>query len=513
MRIVSLLVVPMLLLAHSACSGGALDSKNGAKPGQVRNLRATPGDGMIRLQWEEPTDKGNEGDEVFRYHVRDPDHLVDVETDGAVPGMDVPGLTNGITYTFRVTAENSVEESIAVEVTAMPSPPGVPAQIQRVFASPGNGTVALSWEPPVQGHPPIQRYEVQLTPTEPSAVIAEIGMNLSTMISALRNGTEYAFAVRAVNEIGPGAWSEPELSMPATALPGPPLNVAVRQAFEPGTAELSWDRGVPGMTPTVRYELRSNPPSTMSPTVVTATDEEHYSVFLSGLDLGVKFSFQVVAVNSDGKMPSEPTEPMKFLGPPTPPRKVEASALPGGKIEVSWIEPLDDGGEDITGYEVVDADSTKTNFDVDADETRYRIPTQKVGKKYKFKVRAKNKSMGWGPFSEASDSVMQYGVPDAPTGVVVTSGGGLELEVKWSEPKNDGGDVEDYLVEVIGPTSNSKVVSGSKESTEIDVKAEGSYSVRVRSRNVAGESGAAGSGSVTLCTAPKWACGAFCCFF
>ena len=76
-------------------------------PSAPQNLRATPGDRQVSLQWREPASDG--GSPITRY-----DYQVDerpwVSTGGTATSHVVRNLVNGTNYTFRVRAVNSVSE-------------------------------------------------------------------------------------------------------------------------------------------------------------------------------------------------------------------------------------------------------------------------------------------------------------------------------------------------------------------------------------------------------------------
>ena len=66
---------------------------------------ATPGDGEVTLSWTAPEDDG--GGVISRYEVSS-DNGVNWTNAGLVTTYTFTGLTNGIEYTFKVRAVNSV---------------------------------------------------------------------------------------------------------------------------------------------------------------------------------------------------------------------------------------------------------------------------------------------------------------------------------------------------------------------------------------------------------------------
>jgi len=129
----------------------------------------------------------------------------------------IPGLTNGTTYTFTVTAHNARGDSASslptrgVTPTVVPatSLPGAPT---AVSADPGNGTASIHFTPPAStGGTPIIGYTITAPGIAPVTVTghdflwAGSGNPVYTVMGGLTNGTAYTFQVTADNAVGTGA--------------------------------------------------------------------------------------------------------------------------------------------------------------------------------------------------------------------------------------------------------------------------------------------------------------------
>ena len=114
-----------------------------APPPPPGNLTAREDDRMVTLTWADPED-----DAITGYQVRygdDPTSLPESWHDIAVTTTrTVPGLTNGIEYTFEVRAVAGAYPGAPASVTAMP---GNRAPV-NLDATIDNGTVVLTWEAP-----------------------------------------------------------------------------------------------------------------------------------------------------------------------------------------------------------------------------------------------------------------------------------------------------------------------------------------------------------------------------
>jgi hypothetical protein len=132
-------------------------------------------------------------------------------------------LTNGLSYTFTVTAANAIGTGPASTPSpaVIPSAPTVPGAPTGVTATAGNGQATVSWTAPGNGGSPITSYTV--TPFVGSTAQTPIFVMgsppaTSTTLSGLVNGTTYTFTVSATNAIGPGPASAPSPAVTPTAV-------------------------------------------------------------------------------------------------------------------------------------------------------------------------------------------------------------------------------------------------------------------------------------------------------
>lgn len=138
----------------------------------------------------------------------------------------VTGLANGTPYTVDVTATNGAGTGKAsASVTATPY--GVPGQATGLIATPGDGTVALTWQAAADNGSAIMGYSVEVSPPPAGQPqITTVGVTTTHQVTGLANGTTYTFTVMATNQAGPGPWS-----LGATTIPfGKPLTMAAPAA-------------------------------------------------------------------------------------------------------------------------------------------------------------------------------------------------------------------------------------------------------------------------------------------
>ena len=117
---------------------------------------------------------------------------------------------------------------------------------------------------------------------------------------------------------------------------------------------LAWDRSPCATGYQLRWRLASSPGVWRTATTTRRT----YTV--GSLTRDTEYCFQVLARNAGGDSDYSPELCVTTEGPVVPPDPPESPALVKGenKLTLSWSEPLDDGGSEITGYvvELLDGD-------------------------------------------------------------------------------------------------------------------------------------------------------------
>jgi len=169
-------------------------TSSSSAPSAPIGLSASSGDRSVTLSWSAPSSDG--GSAITGYQYR-----MDSGTWANVPSgtsIVIPNLVDGVQHTFYVRAVNVAGEGATASVTAAGG--SVPPAPVGLLATPDDGSVTLSWEPP-SGGPAVTGYQV----TMDDWATSESTASLSHTFTGLVNGQSYAFQVRAVNAIGHGA--------------------------------------------------------------------------------------------------------------------------------------------------------------------------------------------------------------------------------------------------------------------------------------------------------------------
>jgi hypothetical protein len=253
----------------------------------------------------------------------------------------VTGLTNGTTYTVYVTATNSAGTSgHGAQVTGEPN--AVPDQVTGLTATPGDGTVALTWQPALGNGTPVTGYEVEVSPPPAGQEqITPVGAATSHQFTGLTNGTTYTFTVMAVNAAGDSPWSLGVTTVPfgkplttaaptavGAAVPDPSATLAITVSWPSVTGTAANGSPVTGYT-VYEYEADSSSGSfggTAAATQVLSADTD--SISFTVTNNGSWYEFAVIATNAAGASAQSPLSApaIQAAAPPDAPAGVTAKA-------------------------------------------------------------------------------------------------------------------------------------------------------------------------------------------
>ncbi len=415
-------VVATNAVGDSAPSGASPSTTPSVPPDAPTGVVAVPGNTNAVISWTAPY---NGGVPITGYTVSASPGTRTCSTSST--SCTVTGLTNGVTYTFTVTATNARGTSPASAPSNAVTPVAVPGKPTGVTGIPGDQQVTVSWNAPsVTGGTPITGYTVTSTPG--SFTCSTVAPTTTCVVSGLTNGTGYTFTVVATNAAGDSLPSSPS----AAIIPSVPPDAPTAVVAVPGNtnAVISWTAPASnGGVPITGYTVSASPGTrTCTTTLLTCT--------VTGLTNGVSYTFTVTATNARGtspaSAPSNAVTPVAVPGKPT-----SVTGIPSDQqVTVSWNAPSVTGGTPITGYTVTSSPGGFTCTSA-APTTTCVVSGLTNGTSYTFTVVATNAAGNSLP-SNPTASITPSVPPDAPTGVVATPGNTNAL-VSWTAPVDDGG--------------------------------------------------------------------------
>ncbi len=428
-------------------------------PGKPTNIDGTSGNEQITVSWTPPASDG--GSTITGYTVYS---YIDSSLNGSEFSVGTgtsyiyAGLTNGVTYTFKVSATNFIGEGPISDdyVSLAPAAPTtVPDPPTNVQGTPGNQEVTVSWlDPDYDGGQPILGYKVSAYLYSISSLVLvrtdDIGFVWlkEYIFGSLTNGTEYKFTVQAYNSEGDSL----ESNLSGIVIPaGPPGTPSITSAVPGnGSVTLNWTAPSSNGADITNYRI------TIVPGVAYIdTNSDGTTYVYTGLDNGTPYQFTVTAENSFGFGESSSYSiPITPATVPNAPLNVNATRG-NGEAFVSWQAPSN-GGSAITNYtiEVYDGDTlTFISSREIADVTSYTYTELTNGSIYVFKVKAKN-VIEYGELSEPSNQVTPATVPGAPAKPTGTRGD-TQINVSWSAPTDTGGNaIQQYRVRAFVEETN-----------------------------------------------------------
>ena len=203
---------------------------NGVTPwacGPPTNVTATPGNNSASLTWQAPLNPGASSITGYRIVANAGSTWFPPTTvfgNPAPTSATITGLSNGASYTFVVACViNGMlgQDSAPSNAVTPGAVPGAPSPPTAVTATPGIGSVTVSWTPPANpGNSAVSSYTVNGSPGGVTATTSQT----SVVINGLTPGVGYSFTVTATNATGTSLPSVQSNQVIPYAC-GPPTNV------------------------------------------------------------------------------------------------------------------------------------------------------------------------------------------------------------------------------------------------------------------------------------------------
>jgi len=389
-------------------------------PSEPTGLMAIAGDQYVNLTWSAPAYWGPGG---VTYHLfRDGVEI----WSGTMPSHNDTSLVNGITYTYSVSASNSLgwgPNSTAVQAT--PQPDSVPTVPRGLTATAGNSLVDLNWTAPSYLGPGTITYHLFRDGTEVWS-----GTGLGHIDTGLTNFVAYSYTVAARNSIGWGlnCTAVQATPLPSEMKPTPPRDLVATPGYVNMT--LTWNPPEYSNSSAVSGYMISYGTSPSSMTNQITWNQLVY--VLDGLTKGQTYYFKVAAQNNAGWGLNSTTVAATPFGVPSEPMDLAADAG-DSYIQLSWSAPSYLGPGTLSyhlfrngtllwsGALLAYNDSAVVNDVI-----------------YTYKVAAQN-DPGWGTNSSSVSATPTSAQtpPGVPVGLQASVGDG-QVTLTWNAPSQSG---------------------------------------------------------------------------
>ena len=404
-----------------------LTSLTPGPPGAPGDVTAVGGDSAATVTWSAP---GSIGSQLSSYTVTPYVGIaagtpVDVVGSPPATSTTVTGLTNGVTYTFRVTATNGSGTGPASipsnAVTPAPAGSGCPCSLFPASAVPGTVDdldssaieLGVKFTSDIDGFVSGVRFFKSLN-------------NTGTHTGSLWDAAGTQLATATFTSESSSGWQEVQFSTPVAVTAGA-IYVA---SYHTDVGHYSSD--------TNYFNNALDAPPLHAPASSSSGGNGVYRVGASGFPTET-FSASNYWVDPVFTTSAVPTEP----GTPT-----NVTAVAGdGQATVSWTAPSPHGSA-LTSYTVTPFVGATAGTPVTVSGTpplsSSNVTGLTNGTTYTFTVSATN-AVGTGPTSAASNAVTPAALPDAPANVIATRGDG-QATVIWTAPASNGSPLTSYSI-------------------------------------------------------------------
>ena len=404
-------------------------------------------------------------------------------------------ITSFVWPTTQAWAENDTVElhaagpGIRAEPPQSTDPAVAPGAPEGLSATATQTSLTLSWRAPSEnGGADVTGYQIEWS--SDGVDWSELEANtpeLSYEHSSLSAGAEYRYRVAALNSAGAGAWAELTQSTDPAVAPDAPEGLSATATQTSIT--VSWQApSEDGGAEVTGYTVEWSADGVDWSELEAHTPERSYEH--SSLSVGAEYHYRVAALNGAGAGAwAELTQPTDPAVAPDAPEGLSATATQTS-ITLSWEAPSENGGAEVTGYQVEwSADGVDwSELEANTPELTYEHSSLSVGAEYRYRVAALN-SAGAGASAELTQATDPAVAPGAPEGLSATATQ-TSITLSWQAPSEDGGaEVTGYQVEwspdgVDWSELEANTPERSYEHSSLSVGAE--YHYRVAALNGAG---------------------------
>ncbi|MFC7788284.1 Ig-like domain-containing protein [Microbacterium sp. MAHUQ-60] len=453
-------------------------------------------DRTVVLAWSTPSNNGAEIDHYTVTSVGGRPYSKTCETTTCT----LDGLTNNVEYTFQVVAHNRVGDGKPSPLSEPARPdvrPETPLPPKLVF---GDKSLAVSWTTPQSNGSPVDSYTLQISPAPLRGSSERVTGNVNTLTwDGLENGTNYQVRIQAHNQApDPSDFSLWSLGETPAGVPGAVAAPSVQSAPSVGSEaqmSVSWGNADPNGDAVKNYDLLIYRGGALygEPIAVGTATSKTVSVPTSSAD----YTYAVRATNKAGTGETSPqSAPQRAFGTPGAPTNVKA--VDGdNKITVTYTMPgsaLNGANSSEIRYQYLITGGSWTNWNGGA-------IAAVNGRNYTVQLRAYSIVGGQqsqpGPASAASNQVIPFGAPKAPTGNAVPSGD-KSVKVSWNAGGSENGRPVTTYISIDGGGWEKVATSGNRTVGN-------SYSTKhtIKVRATASEGGSAESGTYSATSGPQ----------
>lgn len=394
-----------------------------------------------------------------------------------------------------------VREPVENRTRELAGAPSAPRSLSAT--ADGSSVIELDWIAPADsGRASVDGYRIEVS-SNGGASWSSLERDTRSVRTSYRHSGLSAHATRhyrvmAINDFGVSQPSNTANATTAGRLPSAPSGLTAT-AVGSSQINLRWraaSGGSGGAVTGYRIEVSDNGLSGWR-TLVSDTRSTLTTYSDRGLAPGTRRYYRVAAINRAGVgLSSNVAGTRTGTSFPGTPRNLRANAVGQGRIDLSWLAPLSDGGLPISGYVIETSLDGGTTWivlagTVRAGSTSYSHTGLRPGTTYHYRVAAAN-GRGRGPYSSIVQASTSAGVPGRPSNLRFVSLAATSITLAWNVPLTDGGsEITGYRIEVSADGGSSwrllvATTTASTTYTDRNLEPATTYHYRVAAINAAG---------------------------
>ena len=419
-----------------------------------------PGDNSVEITFEEGI---NTGSAIKGYLYSDNSGVAYKWAQQTESPLTITGLTNGTSYSFRLSAVNNSGPSEPSEPSSAVVPCASPSKPYITGVQGGNQSITVSFIPSESNGSEITGYMYSVNGGEYVAFSDE-----TATISGLTNGTSYVVRIRAVNSVGMSEPSIPSASVVPFSVPDAPVINVVESLDEKIKVYFTAGNANGSSISYYEYALKqdgvlsafANAPSLVSPFEI------------AGVVNGVSYSVVLRAVTSLGARSASSEESMSVVPCGVPSTPVIVDVIPSNSsLAVHYVSSAN--GSDITNVQY--SLNSGVYMELSGNVSPFVVSDLVNGSVYSIKMKASNIA-GTSDESNTHLNAVPFSVPDAPIINSVVPGDS-KIQVAFTPGSANGSTLLGYKYSVndlsygwVDGTESPLTISGLTNGTSYVVK-------------------------------------------
>ena len=264
-------------------------------PGAPTITSVTGGNAQATIAW---TDGASNGSDITAQtiSVYSGSTLVTTKTNCSGSPCTVTGLTNGTSYTFKVSDTNGVGEGALSSASSPVTPATNPGAPTITSVTGGNTQATIAWTDGAANGSDITAQTIYVYSGSTLVTTKTNCSGSPCTVTGLTNGTSYTFKVSDTNGVGEGALSSASSPVTPATNPGAPTITSVTGGNTQAT--IAWTDGAANGSDITARTIYVYDGSTL---VTTKTDCSGSPCTVTGLTNGTSYTFKVSDINGVGE--------------------------------------------------------------------------------------------------------------------------------------------------------------------------------------------------------------------